>query len=61
MPMFEFRCAACKHLFTRIVWKSSSGDISCPSCGSNDVIKQISGFASPGSQKSDSSHACGSS
>ncbi len=53
MPLFEFKCKKCGNQFEELVF-SSSGDeeIKCPKCGSVKVEKQMSTFASTGTDKS---------
>ena len=43
MPIFEYRCRACRHDFEVLV---RAGDTpACPSCAATDLEKQISLFA----------------
>jgi putative FmdB family regulatory protein len=43
MPLFEYRCTACKHAFEALV---RTGDLpSCPACASQELERQISLFA----------------
>jgi putative FmdB family regulatory protein len=47
MPIFEFICQACGEPFEELVRLSSqAAEIACPSCGSREVKKKISTFAS---------------
>ena len=47
MPIFEFRCSECGASFEELVRSASAtGEVLCPSCGSEQVVKQISTFAS---------------
>lgn len=47
MPIFEFVCNNCKEPFEELVFNASAvGGVVCPSCGSKEVAKQISTFAS---------------
>ena len=47
MPIFEFICQECGSPFEELVRSSSAvGEVICPSCGSSQVAKQISTFAS---------------
>lgn len=47
MPIFEFVCQDCGHPFEELVRNAASTDIvTCPECGSAQVKKQISRFAS---------------
>lgn len=47
MPIFEFVCQECGTPFEELVRSSYAvGEVSCPSCESSQVTKQISTFAS---------------
>ena len=47
MPIFEFICQECSSPFEELVRSSNAiGEVICPSCGSSQVAKQISTFAS---------------
>lgn len=61
MPMFEYVCRACGERFEEI----RSRDLEqpapvCPACGSEQVIKLFSSFASPSTGSSAGSAASGS-
>ena len=43
MPIFEYACRACKHEFEFLVLHNTTP--ACPSCASQDLEKQLSGFA----------------
>jgi len=43
MPLFDFRCRACGHLFEALVRTGHAP--ACPSCQSQDLEKQPSTFA----------------
>jgi putative FmdB family regulatory protein len=43
MPIFEYRCRACAHEFELLVLPKTTP--ACPSCGSADLEKRLSGFA----------------
>jgi putative FmdB family regulatory protein len=51
MPIFEYRCRNCDHLFEELVFSSltNNEDIICPKCGNNNAEKMISAFSSGGS------------
>lgn len=57
MPIFEYKCRACTHLFETIVL-SSREKISCPTCGSDAVEKQLSLISKPASAQDAPSSAC---
>ena len=47
MPLYEFVCATCKDDFEELVLGSSAVEgVTCPTCGSLEVKKKISTFAS---------------
>ena len=46
MPIFEFVCSECEQPFEELVFGSNTDDIVCPSCGSEQVRKKMSTFAS---------------
>ena len=47
MPIFEFVCRECGAPFEELLRSSNSPeDVICPACGSDQVQKQISTFAS---------------
>ena len=44
MPLFDFRCRACGHLFETLVRPNTDAP-SCPKCQSTDLEKQLTTFA----------------
>ena len=50
MPIYEYLCMKCNHVFSALQrMGTSEKDTSCPGCGSTDVKKKISAFCcSPG-------------
>lgn len=47
MPIFEFVCHECENAFEELLRSSDAvSDVVCPSCGSQQVRKKISTFAS---------------
>jgi putative FmdB family regulatory protein len=47
MPMFEFVCNSCNRPFEELLRSASLVDqVTCPTCGSRQVRKKISTFAS---------------
>jgi putative FmdB family regulatory protein len=47
MPLFEFVCGDCSRPFEELVRSASAvQDVTCPVCGSSQVNKKISTFAS---------------
>jgi putative FmdB family regulatory protein len=43
MPIFEYECRSCGHLFEQLILHSTIAE--CPSCKGRDLEKQISLFA----------------
>jgi len=43
MPLYEFQCRACRHIFETLV--RGDAQSSCPSCSSQDVERLLSSFA----------------
>ncbi|MCL4562409.1 MAG: zinc ribbon domain-containing protein [Chloroflexi bacterium] len=65
MPLYEYRCSQCGHIFEKMV-RFSEANIppECPICNSRLTQKQITSFATSGgslSSSSGSSSSCGSS
>jgi putative FmdB family regulatory protein len=54
MPVYEYKCSACRRKFTlkMAVVESGKGKPKCPKCGSNKAEKQITGFFAVTSKKS---------
>ncbi len=47
MPIFEFACSECGQSFEELVFSASKIDeVVCPACGSGQVKKKMSTFAS---------------
>ena len=47
MPMYEFDCPACGQPFEELVCSAEAvKDVICPSCGSHQVKRKLSLFAS---------------
>jgi putative FmdB family regulatory protein len=47
MPIFEFTCKECGKSFEELVLSTSKvDDVVCPACGSGEVKKKMSTFAS---------------
>lgn len=59
MPIFEFRCSNCNQKFEKIVISGTTKDILCPFCGSKELEKEFSTFASCGEAGKGSSQAGG--
>ena len=63
MPIFEYKCRNCHHVFEELVFSSltSDEDIICPKCGNNNAEKKMSAFSSTGSSFGTAAPSCGSS
>lgn len=47
MPIFEFQCTDCDQPFEELVRSASAvSDVTCPVCGSPQIKKKVSTFAS---------------
>ncbi len=47
MPLYEFTCTECHQEFEELVFSSSAvSRVVCPHCGSSQITKKISTFAS---------------
>jgi putative FmdB family regulatory protein len=52
MPIYEFKCNACAHVFDELVPMNTAGDLlKCPKCGEVGAKKRISAFAAHGLEK----------
>ncbi|GAB6908254.1 Regulatory protein, FmdB family [Desulfosarcina cetonica] len=45
MPIFEYQCKACCHVFERLVFSSEDEPLECPACHCKDVEKLMSAGA----------------
>jgi putative FmdB family regulatory protein len=55
MPIYEFICKECKQPFEKLVRSASLiPTVTCPNCGSHDVQKELSIFATKSSGASNS-------
>jgi putative FmdB family regulatory protein len=54
MPIFEFRCKYCNHVYEEFLFSSNTPieNIKCPTCGAADPEKLMSAFSSAGSSAS---------
>jgi putative FmdB family regulatory protein len=43
MPLYEYQCQSCQHQFELLVREQTV--LACPSCKSDDLVKQLSVFA----------------
>ncbi len=64
MPLYEFQCADCQDDFEELVRSSAAvAEVKCPQCGSQQVRRKISVFASkssagPGFASSPAASSC---
>ncbi len=42
MPIFDFQCVACGHLFEKLVLRADAPVPGCSACASTDVVKRLS-------------------
>ena len=49
MPIFEFVCKDCEQPFEELIFGFNTDGVVCPSCGSEQVRKKMSTFASKAS------------
>jgi len=54
MPMYEFQCDDCGHVFEKLRRLSDSGTPPCPQCESAQTQKKISGFVAKGGKSGSS-------
>ena len=53
MPVYEYRCTSCKHVFDVLQRIGQDGsELECPSCGGAKPEKLFSAFASSGNDSS---------
>lgn len=49
MPIYEFKCPKCGAFISKLCKLGENGtEFVCEKCGHTGLVKQISGFASPG-------------
>ena len=50
MPLFEFTCGKCGHVFEELLTLAEleAGTVACPACRSADVRRGLSSFATSG-------------
>ncbi len=46
MPIFEFVCKDCEKIFEELIFGINTDGVVCPTCGSKQVRKKMSTFAS---------------
>jgi putative FmdB family regulatory protein len=56
MPIYEFKCTSCEHVFETVIWNSDAEmSIECPACGRTDLQRLLSSFSKCGFGTSDAS------
>jgi putative FmdB family regulatory protein len=45
MPVYEYVCQSCKRTFSVLILRASDEKVTCPDCGSEDVLKKFSTFS----------------
>lgn len=59
MPMYEFKCPNCGVRTTELCKMDEKGEqLVCSGCGHVGLLRQISGFLSPGASGGNSSKSC---
>jgi len=65
MPIFEFKCRECNHIFEELIFSSNidTSGLVCPECGAKSSEKLISTFSSAGNNSfaSSGTPSCGNS
>lgn len=56
MPIYEYQCQDCLTVFEKLTFKEE--DISCPNCGSKNLKKLVSTFASLGRENGGACSSC---
>ncbi len=59
MPLFEYRCGKCNHLFEELITGDRDQKVACPSCGSEETQKRMSAIGGIAMGRSSSSPSCG--
>jgi putative FmdB family regulatory protein len=54
MPIYEYRCEDCGHVFEEFVRFGEDLELKCPECGSTQVRKAFSVFGTGGASASSS-------
>ena len=59
MPIYEYKCEKCGHVFESLQSiNASSENVVCTECGSSNVTKLFSAFASSGGEKHSTTSGC---
>ena len=52
MPLFEYACSDCGHVFEKLVLARSAKPPECPKCGRDEVGQIFAAFATPSAKGS---------
>jgi putative FmdB family regulatory protein len=58
MPIFEYACSNCGHVFEKLVLARSQEPPECPQCGWNRVEQKFSVFATGGAPSKSAGSVC---
>jgi putative FmdB family regulatory protein len=59
MPIYEYKCKNCGDKFEIFVFSYGETGAICPECGSENIERLMSGFASTGSGAESGKASCG--
>ncbi len=60
MPIHEFKCTSCEHVFEELILRSSDKDeLECPECGTPRVDQLMSSFSCGSSSPGGGGHVHG--
>jgi len=58
MPLFEYACPNCGHVFEKLVLARNAKPPECPKCGSDQVERIFSAFATASGSRKSSGAVC---
>lgn len=58
MPIFEYRCSGCNHIFEHLRLSRSDNHVECPHCGGSKAQQMVSVFAAQTGGKASSLGDC---
>jgi len=63
MPIYEYRCPHCGHVFERLTFKTSwtAKGLECPACGGTGATRVVSSVSTLRNSASGDGSSCGSS
>jgi len=59
MPVYEYKCKNCDEKFELFQFSYSENGVICSKCGSENIERLMSGFASTGASSGQSTPSCG--